>query len=585
MDEFNRDFDPTDEYAEIDQQSDTTMPVQDEYPAVDYPPVSDTPCEDAPTQQDAFSAFEKAEIQPPVSAPAQSQTPQHTPPQYGYATPPFAPPHQGYQPPKPPYQAPPQVHQPPYQAPQPPQYQAQNFNQYGAPYSPYQQNGPAQPPQPPQGAPYNPYNAPVQNHNKKQKTPTGTKVLIGVLIGFLVLFMVAFFVSCGMLFADDTDTGNNPLADLATEPYFDEFDDFGYYEDPYFGFGQSYDGSSFEEEIILQADEGQTQSGADDKVGNTYAPDKNADGIKLEALPKDKNNGKHTAQSAYNTVTDSVVSVVCYEDKVTGDENDIVGEGTGTIISADGYIVTNSHVIGDSKAYTINIIFNNSDEYIAKVVGFDTRTDLAVLKIDAKDLTYAKFSDSSLVEVGQDIIAIGNPGGQSFQNSLTKGIVSAVDRELELRANVTYIQIDAAINPGNSGGPLCSIYGQVIGINSAKIGSEVYEGMGFAIPSVTVRDIANDLIRYGYVRDRVRIGLMGTEVDYETANTYGVPYGIIISEISAGGPLAGTDIQPYDILTAINGEEVTSFQQVFAILEEYKPGDKVTLTLYRLEEY
>ena len=212
-----------------------------------------------------------------------------------------------------------------------------------------------------------------------------------------------------------------------------------------------------------------------------------------------------------------------------------------------------------------------------------SRTTASVLISELSKLS-AEFSDSSLVEVGQDIVAIGNPGGASFQNSLTKGIVSAVERELELGANGTYIQIDAAINPGNSGGPLCNIYGQVIGINTAKISAEEYEGMGFAIPSNKVAQIANYLIHYGYVKDRVRLGLMGREVDEEMIYNYDVPYGVLITEISEGGPLDNTNIELFDIITEINGVEVSSFQEVFSELEKYKPNEKVTLTLYRLEE-
>ncbi|MBQ9248074.1 MAG: trypsin-like peptidase domain-containing protein, partial [Ruminococcus sp.] len=145
------------------------------------------------------------------------------------------------------------------------------------------------------------------------------------------------------------------------------------------------------------------------------------------------------------------MTVVCYKDKITDSDSDIVAQGTGTVISSDGYIVTNAHVISNSRMYAINIVFNNNDEYPAKIVGYDTWTDLAVLKIDAKDLKAVTFGDSALVNVGDDVIAIGSPGGQKFQNSLTRGIVSAVDRELSINKYVRYIQSDAAISPGNSG--------------------------------------------------------------------------------------------------------------------------------------
>lgn len=591
MDEYNREYSPIDEYPSIDdnnteQTSDTTQSAPVETKST--------------TADDVFEAFDKAHsekvnAQPtpqpqeaPSAVPYQAPPTQYTPPvQPQYNTPVV--PYGSNTPPYRPYTA--QQNMGPYAntgaslPPQPPVVP----NAYAKPpYTPpYQQY--AQPTPPVSNQTYNPY---AQNTNvvtPKNKKSNGTKVLIGVLIGLLVLFMLAFFVSCTMLIVDEAYlsdyTPDNPLSEYgATEnidPYYDFFGEYG--NDYGFYNNQQYSGDTFKEKITLQADEGETQQTTDSKKGNTYSPDKDAKDLNLESLPKDSKNSKYTTQSAYNTVTDAVVSVVCYEDKITDNENDIIGEGTGTVISSDGYIVTNSHVISDSNQYAINIVLNNADEYEAKVVGFDTRTDLAVLKIKAKNLTYAKFGDSSLVEVGQDIVAIGNPGGQSFQNSLTKGIVSAVDRELDLSQNVTYIQLDAAINPGNSGGPLCNIYGQVIGINTAKIASQEYEGMGFAIPSATVCDIANDLIHYGYVKDRVRLGLMGTQVSEDMVYKYGVPYGILISEITEGGPLDNTDIMPYDILTEINGEKVESFQDVYGILSQYKAGDKVTLTLYRLE--
>lgn len=644
MDELNKDFDPLNEYAQIEQNSEEITPEpqqkvefdtvdnDDVFTAFDKASNTDNTVQDVQHfesynnteahytqpqyQQNQYdqpkytqpqpSAFTNVDQQyniaqntnqPQPVSPAPypthpvAQQPQPMPYTYGQTTQPMAntvqppmqqPIQQPVVPPHAPY---------PMQNTQPPQAYGTNYTEYtpqppvngaNANYPAYAQN-PA----------YNPYEANLRQPQptvQKSKVPTSTKVLIGVLIGFLALFMVGFFVSCSMMIIpeDAKKDSDNPLSGYATEPNFDDFfsDDFSddFSNSPYFDFSPSYDGETFKEDIVLQADEGQTQEKNEDKDDNTYAPDKDAKGIEFEKIPKDKDNKKYTPQSAYNTVADSVVSVVCFEDKITDNEEDIVGEGTGIIISADGYIITNSHVIGDTKAYKINIILNDSTEYTAKIVGYDTRTDLAVLKIKAKNLTYAKFSDSSLVEVGQDVVAIGNPGGTSFQNSLTKGIVSAVDRELELSANVKYIQIDAAINPGNSGGALCNLYGQVIGINTAKISSEEYEGMGFAIPSNKAAEIANDLIHYGYVKGRVRIGLMGREVDEQMKSQYGVPNGVLITEISEDGPLADTKIKEFDIITEIDGKEVSSFQEIFSILEEHKPGDKVKLTLYRLEE-
>ena len=571
MDEFNNNFNPIDEYRSIENESEqqNSFSQKPEEKPVDVETVYE--------EDDVFTAFEKAQKETPNI----TQVNQNPAPQYGYNNPPTNQPY--YQPPQYIPPASPQPYYPPQYGSQiPPQYQPQP--QYTKPVKEapqYHNNNPYQVQNP------NPYSQqfPVK---EKTKTPTGTKVLIGVLIGLLVVFMVAFFISCfSALSGTDNNPfeAKNPLEQYGTESpdAFDFYENFDGNQFGDFSLTPQYDGEYFDEEITLQADEGQTQIKDNDKKGNSYDPKEDYKGIEFKDLPKDKDDKKYTSQYAYNAVSDTVVSVVCYEDEITDNDEDILSEGTGTIISKDGYIVTNSHVIGDSKQYTINIVLNNSEEYKAKIVGYDTRTDLAVLKIDAKDLTYANFCDSLKIEVGQDIIAIGNPGGQSFQNSLTRGIISAVDRELELSSNVDYIQIDAAINPGNSGGPLCNLYGQVIGINTAKIGDAMYEGMGFAIPSNTVADVCNDLIRYGYVKDRVMLGLMGYEVNAEMVYQYDVPYGILITKISEGGPLDNTDILECDIITEINGKEVTSFRDVFKELENYKPGDKVTLTYYRLE--
>ena len=163
----------------------------------------------------------------------------------------------------------------------------------------------------------------------------------------------------------------------------------------------------------------------------------------------------------------------------------VVGTGTGIIATEDGYIITNSHVILDSKSVPVQVKTNDGTFHDAVVVGYDKTTDLAVLKIDGTGYTPAEFGNSDELVMGQAVLAIGNPGGEQFSGSLTSGIISGLDRSVdEYSSNgMTYIQTDAAINPGNSGGPLVNMYGQVIGINSAKIVSEQYEGMGFAIPT------------------------------------------------------------------------------------------------------
>ena len=365
-----------------------------------------------------------------------------------------------------------------------------------------------------------------------------------------------------------------PISDSTEAP--DNGNDFN------FGFNAQQE-TEFEEEIELIADNGETQLRDSDNPESVGTPDENAKQIELKPLPSDKTDAKYTTQYAFDTVSPGVVYVAVYQDEISDDNSTLIGQGTGTVISSDGYIITNAQVIQNSKQYLVQVTLSDEKSYQAKIVGFDNWTDIAVLKIDAKDLTAVTFGDSDLIEIGQDVIAIGNAGG-TFKNSLTKGVVSAVNRELTINKNVKYIQSDAAINPGNSGGPLCNLYGQVIGITSVKISSNVYESMSFSIPSKTVQEIASDLMRYGYVKGRVRMGFSGYEISQEDAYYYNMPSGIYIDTISDDSPLKDTDIQEGDIITAVDGIEISSFQDVYDILSDHKAGDKITLKIYRIEE-
>lgn len=420
---------------------------------------------------------------------------------------------------------------------------------------------------PPYSAPQSPYeadsvyssnNAPVPQP-KRSKGKTAFLICLWVLVG---IFALGFFVMCGYIAGLNSNEGSTAPT-LFTVPDVTELPT----EKP--------------EDVTSPQDNNENNNAVilpDDDDDDVYSED---DAIELHNIPEDNSNtSKYTTKYAYNKVLDSTVGVVCYKDSFT-DEPD--SQGTGIIISDNGYIVTNSHVIGDSRtAYNVQVITNDQTSYEAKIIGYDSRTDLAVLKIDATDLPEAEFCDSSLVEVGDDVIAVGNPGGIEFQNSLTKGVVSALDRELDLTANVSYIQTDAAINPGNSGGPLCNIYGQVIGVNTAKISSSSYEGMGFAIPSRTIKEIVDDLMAQGYVSGRVRLGISGTAVTSTMQQYYNTPQGILVGEIAEDGPCDGSGLKINDIITAIDGEKVTSFSDVYGILSEHKAGDKVELSVYRL---
>lgn len=328
-----------------------------------------------------------------------------------------------------------------------------------------------------------------------------------------------------------------------------------------------------------------SQSKTHDESDYSNKVNKDYSGMKLESNPKDaKTNDSYTAAKASEKVSDSVVGILCYSDDAPdqADTTTASSQGSGIIFSQDGYVITNAHVIGNSKtAYAIRVVTSDGKEYKAGVVGYDSRTDIAVLKMDdAKGLTPATFGDSSQLEVGQDIIVVGNPGGLDYQNTTTKGVISALDRKLSTSSLTKYIQTDAAINPGNSGGPLVNYYGQVVGITTSKIVSETYEGMGFAIPSQTVKNIVDTLVKNGYVEGRVKIGISGIAVTSEQASNYNIPQGIYVQSIVSGGPCDGTSLKEGDVITEVDGETITSFADVYAILETHKPGDKIKVKYY-----
>ena len=314
-----------------------------------------------------------------------------------------------------------------------------------------------------------------------------------------------------------------------------------------------------------------------DKVQKDYP------GLTLNKKPSDaETNKSYTSEFAFNSVSESVVGVMCYGDK---EKTSVKSQGSGIIISEDGYVVTNAHVVGNTKtAYAIKIVTSDGKEYNAGVVGVDSRTDIAVLKMDdAKSLKAAAFGDSGETTVGEDIIIVGNPGGINYQNSMTKGIVSALDRDASNKSLVKYIQTDAAINPGNSGGPAVNMYGQVIGIASSKIASVTYEGMAFCIPSQTAKTIIDDLMKNGYVSGRVKIGISGIAVEDEDFEKYGLPKGIEVQSIDKNGPCGSTDLAVGDVVTALDGKPTTSFAEIYSVLEQHKDGDKVKLKYYQAD--
>ncbi len=257
--------------------------------------------------------------------------------------------------------------------------------------------------------------------------------------------------------------------------------------------------------------------------------------------------------------------------------------GSGFIYSADGYIITNYHVI--ESASSIKVTLYDGKSYDAQLVGYDESNDVAVLKIDAKDLTPVTIGDSDNLNVGDSVIAIGNPLGE-LTFSLTSGAVSALDREVTMSNNVTMelIQTDCAINSGNSGGALFNLYGEVIGITNAKYSGSSGSGasidnIGFAIPINSVRSIVDSIIEKGYVA-KPYIGVMVSDVSDE-AKSYGTPAGAAVVSVTEGGPAEKAGLQANDIITAADGKEISGKSGLSSIIADCAAGDKLTLSVYR----
>lgn len=266
--------------------------------------------------------------------------------------------------------------------------------------------------------------------------------------------------------------------------------------------------------------------------------------------------------------------------------------GTGIIMTSDGYIITNAHVINDDNygiAKSVSVLLSDKTEYEATIKGFDEDTDIAVLKVDASNLTAAEFGSSDELKVGELVIAIGNPLGFELFGSVTCGIVSALNREVTINdKQMSLIQTDAAINAGNSGGPLVNSYGQVIGINSAKMSttynsteSASIEGLGFAIPMTQAQTIIDDLINYGYVKGRPQIGISVSNVDEYTASLYNMPIGAYVRSVTPGGAADQAGIQTGDIIIGVNGESVSNDEELNKEKDKHNAGETITLKVSR----
>lgn len=281
-------------------------------------------------------------------------------------------------------------------------------------------------------------------------------------------------------------------------------------------------------------------------------------------------------EEIYKKVSPSVVSVIATLSNGTG-------SGSGVIMSADGYIITNDHVVADAQSVSVQL--SDGTQMDAQIIGTDEQTDLAVIKVEPEsELTPAEFGNSDDLQPGEYAYAIGSPGGVQFANTITGGRISAINRDVTINDRVmTLIQTDASINPGNSGGALINKYGQVVGITSAKLSSSAFsdttiEGMGFAIPINTAKDIVDELIANGYVTGRPSIGITGRNVESADGSISGVQVYSIDSRASAGSE----GLQVGDVITAVDGTPTPTMDEVNSVKEDKQAGDKITLTVYRI---
>lgn len=311
------------------------------------------------------------------------------------------------------------------------------------------------------------------------------------------------------------------------------------------------------------------------------SPSRQAATINLQSSPASVENvpteGGLSLQEIYER---NIVSVVSINAILTGGSS----TGTGVILTEDGYIVTNAHVVENAAAISVQL--TDQQVFQAQVIGTDELSDLAVLKISASDLTPAQFGDSSSLRVGDTVVAIGDPLGVEFRGTYTDGIISGIDRDVDMDGRtMTLLQTNAALNSGNSGGPLINCYGQVIGINTMKIGAFTdkagVEGLGFAIPSTTVKTIVDQLIAQGYVSGRPTLGISGEGLSTFYQHYYRMPAGLYITQVSQSSDAYEQGVEEGDLLLSVNDTPVTSMDDLKSAVFSCEVGQTVQVTLYR----
>lgn len=322
-----------------------------------------------------------------------------------------------------------------------------------------------------------------------------------------------------------------------------------------FGFGGSY---------LANQIQGPRSTIVQNSTSNIANTSLGSDGLSMQKIIE------NTAPSVVEIRTETVSNGFMLQEYVSE------GAGSGVVLTSDGYIVTNNHVINNAR--NINVTLSDGTTYVAELIGTDPTTDLAVIKVDAKGLNAAVIGNSDNLKVGDGVIAIGNPLG-TLGGSATDGIISALNREITIdNETMNLLQTNAAVNPGNSGGGLFNGAGELIGIVNAKSSGSDVEGLGFAIPSNDVVNVADQLINNGYVSNRATIGVYLSEV---TQNNGQVVPGLYISEVIEGSGAQKAGLQAYDRIIFVGDTEITSYSDLKKIIKEYNVGDTIQMTVVR----
>ena len=409
--------------------------------------------------------------------------------------------------------------------------------------------------------PYQNYYGPDGKPKKKKHT--------GLLVVLVILALISGAASWAVnVLGLRVDIGQNSIALSMGEKYTTET------EQPNTGLQQAQAEPSpvtVEEETVPAAQPPEESAGLN--IADTP--------LSVENRPAEDENAL-SLQEIYAKVIPSVASISCVLPNGTS-------SGTGIVMSQDGYVITNYHVI--ESAQQIYVTLEDDSQFVADLVGGDETSDLAVLKVEATNLTPAEFGDSDALRVGDAVVAIGDPLGAELRGTMTDGIVSAINRDVNLSGRqMTMIQTNAALNSGNSGGPLINCYGQVIGINTMKMRnysttSATVEGLGFAIPMTSAKPILDELIEQGYVSGRPAIGIQGETLDLRAQLFFHMPSGVVVTGIVADSDAAQKGLEPDDIIVAVNDEAIGSLDDLVRAKNDLTAGDTVRLTICRSGKY